>query len=500
MFVFVSVFLLFIHSSASWQVLIANVLATKSHQTTSVYLSNLLSQQGHSVTYLSTNLPTTLHESVDKRDLPTCTHVMNNLGGDREDGIQKIFTTIDTLLRACERWYTEPNVKALLETKTKYDLMITFGLFDSCSLALATHLGINNTIVHMSFPALIPNHVTMLGLPLYSSSVDINDILIRDHELVKNSALSRAKNLLKRLFFEVLYTGLTNWYIEPVLKNNIPEYQGYYKSYETVKLVTMHTHPHPDIDGPTPFGPGVLTLGGSLCTKYDYAELSASPGLAEFVDSATDGFIYVSFGSVQQDVSPEEQAKWVETFSKLPYKVVWKQSESVVSLPENTRTFPWLAQMSLLQHPNIRLFITHGGYASKLEATCAGVPLLVVPKFAADQFYTAERFTKLGLGEQILDLESSSVSEIRSKILHITGTDSFHEKMGAVKRQLHLTKMTDRQVLGYIDAVVGGHSFLPGYQPWYQYFYLDIILVPVIIILLTKYLFRKLFFMKKISN
>ena len=495
MFVLVSIFVLLVQSSTSWEVLIANVLSTRSHQTVSIYLSNLLSQHGHSVTYLSTNIPSSLQlqEIIEKRDLPTCTHVMNNLGGDQEDGIKKVFRTIDTLLRACERWYDEPNVKHLLETKKTYDVMITFGLFDSCSLALAAHLGINSTIIHMSFPALMPNHVTMLGLPLYSSSVDINDILIRDHELVKNSVIARAKNLVKRLFFEVLYTSLTNWYIEPVIKKNIPGYGGYYKSYETVKLVTMHTHPHPGIDGPTPFGPGVLPLGGSLCTQYNSTELSESPGLTEFIDSATEGFIYVSFGSVQQDVSREEQEKWVETFRDLPYKVVWKQGDSVENLPENTRTFTWLAQMSLLQHPNIRLFITHGGYASKVEATCAGVPLLVVPKFAADQFYTAERITKLGLGEQIVDIEASAASEIRSKILQITGDGSYHENMKSVMRQLHLTKLTDNQVLGYIEGVVGGHSFLPGYQPWYQYFYLDIVLVPVFTLLVTKYLYRRFF-------
>jgi glucuronosyltransferase len=431
---------------------------------------------------------------------------MDNLGGKSQDeesggiasGAKKVLTIVDNLLRACERWYSEPNVRELLESKKKYDVMITFGLFDSCALGLANHLEINSTIIHMSFPALMPNHVSMFGLPLYSSSVDINDILIRDHGLVKTSAIARAMNLLKRVFFELLYTSLTSWYIDPVIRENIPYYPGYHTSYQTVKLVMMHSHPHPLIDGPTPFGPGVLTLGGSLCRDYNPTEMTVD--LMEFVDSATAGFIYLSFGSVQKDVLPEEQAKWIGIFKDLPYKVVWKQGKTIEHLPENVRTLPWVPQMSLLQHPKIKLFITHGGHASKTEAFCSGVPLLVVPLFAADQFYTAQRIATLGLGEQVPHFAATTSTEIGSKIRQVIGNVSYYERMESVKRQLLLTRMTDHQVLGYVGAVVSGHSFLPGYQPWYQFYYLDILLVPVLVILVIGCLFRKIQILLKSTN
>ncbi|XP_063685140.1 UDP-glucuronosyltransferase 3A1-like [Bolinopsis microptera] len=491
---------LLLQASRGWEVLVANVLSTGSHQTVSAYLTNLLIDRGHSVTYVSTNIPGYLREGVDKRELPTCTKAMNqndprNSGGGENEGlvagVKKVLGAIDSLLRSCERWYDEPNVQEILRSNKKYDVMITFGLFDTCSLGLASHLGINNTIIHSSFPALMPNHIQMLGLPLYSSSVDINDILIRDSELVKSSITARAKNLLKRVVFGLLYTTLTNWYIEPVIKQHVPDYQGYNRAYKSVKLVTMRSHPHPQVDGPTPYGPGVLTLGGSLCKAYNPADIAAH--LMEYVDSASEGFIYISFGSVQKDSPPEEQAKWIETFEDLPYKVVWKQSKQVENLPDNIRVFPWVAQMALLQHPNIKLFITHGGYASKMEAICSGVPQLVVPKFASDQYYTAERIASLGLGEQIPDLDNTTAPEIRSKIYQITGSGGYYEKMADVKRQLLLTRVTDLQVLGYVDAVVNGHSFLPGYQPWYQYYYLDIIFIPILTILVIRFIYKRVF-------
>ena len=139
-----------LQSSRGWEVLVANVLSTGSHQTVSAYLTNLLIDHGHSVTYVSTNIPGYLREGVEKRELPTCTKAMNqndprNSGGGENEGlvasVKKVLGAIDSLLRSCERWYDEPNVQEILRSNKKYDVMITFGWFDTCSLGLATHLG-----------------------------------------------------------------------------------------------------------------------------------------------------------------------------------------------------------------------------------------------------------------------------------------------------------------------------------------------------------------------
>jgi UDP:flavonoid glycosyltransferase YjiC (YdhE family) len=50
----------------------------------------------------------------------------------------------------------------------------------------------------------------------------------------------------------------------------------------------------------------------------------------------------------------------------------------------------WAPQRLILNHPAIRLFVSHGGWNSLLEVMWAGKPTLVWPKFG-DQFRNGQR-------------------------------------------------------------------------------------------------------------
>ena len=47
-------------------------------------------------------------------------------------------------------------------------------------------------------------------------------------------------------------------------------------------------------------------------------------------------------------------------------------------------------KQDILSHPNVKLFITHGGLGSFLESLYHATPLLVMPGFV-DQFFMANR-------------------------------------------------------------------------------------------------------------
>lgn len=227
-----------------------------------------------------------------------------------------------------------------------------------------------------------------------------------------------------------------------------------------------------------------------MCKKYQPSDIK--PDVLDFLDSAKDGFIYMSFGSSYDLAFDEtERTKWSNVFKDLPYKVLLKQSYKGNDLPDNVKIVSWVAQTSLLQHPNIKLFITHGGYASKIEAMCAGVPTLAVPQFAPDQYYTAERTTRLGLGRHIPELNTTSWETIKKEVIEIITNATYYTKLSMVKRHLLATKLTDDQVMGYMDMAVSGFSLLPGYQPWYQYFYLDIFVTPVLAGFIIKYVYGR---------
>ena len=62
----------------------------------------------------------------------------------------------------------------------------------------------------------------------------------------------------------------------------------------------------------------------------------------------------------------EKQRKmFLNTFSKLKQKVLWKwETEKMDDLPKNVKLSKWVPQQDVLGHPNIKAFITHGGFGS----------------------------------------------------------------------------------------------------------------------------------------
>ena len=478
-----------------WRVLIANSLAGGSHQTVSLYLANLLADNGHHVTYVSTNMPKKLHTGVIKLELPTASRNINKLIADsvaskvrgETASWGETFEQLRGVANFCQDFYEEPNVQMLIKSEQRFDLLITFGASDCCGLSLGQHLKINNSALHIPGPFLIPSHIHNLGIPIYASSHNLEGIAFADSTALRQSMLARAKRLIKGLLADLFNTLLFRYSIDAVAYKHLPGYTGYKNLYGSVKMIFMHYHPHPLVDLPMPVGPGVINLGGTVC-EDGYKEEVIPVEMREFVD-ASPGFIIISFGSHVPTVTEKEQELWLKVISTLPYSVVWRLADHSLSLPDNIRTYKWLPQQALLQHPKVKLFISHGGYGSKIESFCAGTPILFVPRFA-EQFDTAHHYSDLGIAEQVLMKPGeTTVEEVTAKI---TKTIDVHSKtISEISRQLLQTKVTDEQVLGYLDMAVSGHSLLPGYQPWWQYFYLDLIVVPVVVIMLARYLIRK---------
>jgi len=77
---------------------------------------------------------------------------------------------------------------------------------------------------------------------------------------------------------------------------------------------------------------------------------------------------------------PEERRLLIlSVLSKLKQRVVWKWEKEMTGLPSNVKTFSWLPQLDLLAHPNVKLFITHGGAGSIQETICYKTPIVGIP-------------------------------------------------------------------------------------------------------------------------
>ena len=76
----------------------------------------------------------------------------------------------------------------------------------------------------------------------------------------------------------------------------------------------------------------------------------------------------------------EKRKAILKAFSRLKQDVLWKfEEDSFPDLPKNVKISKWLPQSDILAHPNLKLFITHGGLLSTTEAVTRGVPIVGIP-------------------------------------------------------------------------------------------------------------------------
>lgn len=142
--------------------------------------------------------------------------------------------------------------------------------------------------------------------------------------------------------------------------------------------------------------------------------------MKSFLDDATQGVILFSLGSnVKSTYLTEDMTNiFIKTFTKLPYKVLWKFDDDVLKeKPQNVKIMKWLPQQDVLRHPNIKLFITQAGLQSTEEALLNEIPLLALP-FAGDQHYNANSIQKLRVGLR-LDFGNLTEESFLSSILEI---------------------------------------------------------------------------------
>lgn len=84
----------------------------------------------------------------------------------------------------------------------------------------------------------------------------------------------------------------------------------------------------------------------------------------------------------------------LNVFASLKQKVIWKY-ESELKVPPNVMISNWIPQNDIFAHPNIKLFITHGGMLGTLEALYYSIPVLGIP-FWGDQERNMECYTTTG--------------------------------------------------------------------------------------------------------
>ena len=255
-------------------------------------------------------------------------------------------------------------------------------------------------------------------------------------------------------------------------------------------LVTHGAWPYPSNS--------VVEVGGIHCKKGK--ELPRE--LNDFMNANPDGVIYVSFGSAIRPSEMKEDRKLVflEAFKMIDKPIIWKWDDgNVTGIPPNVRVSKWLPQNDILAHPNLKVFVTHGGLLSMQEAIFHNKPVVGIP-LSNDQHPNLLRAQQHGFAI-MLDLQTMTANALVSAILK--SMDDI-EIQNSVKwaHKMFTEEDTETPMARAVGAVeyVMRHKNIHLLKskgileiPWYQRYGYDIAIFALAISFLNFYLFYKCF-------
>ncbi|XP_045516539.1 UDP-glucosyltransferase 2-like isoform X1 [Pieris brassicae] len=216
--------------------------------------------------------------------------------------------------------------------------------------------------------------------------------------------------------------------------------------------------------------------------------------LKKLIDNAKNGVVYFSMGSnlKSSDMSEKMKNDLLKMFAKLYETVIWKFEDDLENVPKNVHLVKWAPQQSILAHPNLKFFITHGGQLSTTEAIHFGVPVIGIP-ILGDQYVNMNSVSNKGFGITVKWSEDSIISDLTAAIKEINTNPIYTTKAKELSEIYHNRQVSPGKDLvywvEYVIATSGAlHLRSPGLSlPLYKKLYLDLLaLIIIVVYFLTK--------------
>lgn len=309
-----------------------------------------------------------------------------------------------------------------------------------------------------------------------------------------NTFINRVEDIIYSLIHLPNQKRLYNKYFPNAKKS-------FYEMYKSSAIIFLNNHV--SSSSARPYLPNMIEIAG-----VHVEPVKPLPQVfQEFLDSATDGAILFSMGSIIKGTqwSDEYREAFIKAFGKLKQKVIWKYEADVLpNKPDNVMISSWVPQRDILAHPNIKLFITHGGLLGTTEAVVEGVPVLAIPVFG-DQKMNMAKAVARGYGLR-LDIENITESETSSFINDILTNPKYAENAKLISRRFIDRPMGPQEAVVYWTEYAVRHKGAPHLKAagnllnYIQFHLIDVYAVFTIVglvILYLNYLILK-FILKKL--
>ena len=305
-----------------------------------------------------------------------------------------------------------PKVQQFIATQQKFDVIILEIFMTEALLGLG-HV-FNAPVIGVSTFGASKWTNDLVGTPTPLSYVPNPFLSFTD----KMNFVERTGNIMMSLF-ETIYMAIA---YDPLQK------QIYDASFsdpkpclntlkKDVSLILVNSHF--TLNYPRPYVPNMIEVGGMHINRVPNP---LPPNIKDYLDNAKDGVIYFSLGSnVQSSKLPiEKRDALLKTFASFKQKVMWKWEDAdLPGKPDNVFIQSWWPQDDILAHPNVKVFITHGGLLGSTEAIYHGVPVVGIPIFGDQELNMARAVrAEYGLMVKYNNLTQSSLTWALKEVLN----------------------------------------------------------------------------------
>lgn len=299
-------------------------------------------------------------------------------------------------------------IQTLLKSNEKFDAVILEQFINDGLKSIAYQLGAEPILFSTVSPGSWTNHlVGNPDIPSYIPQVYLASPIHKNFWL-------RTKNFLAYVF-QKLYDYL---YFYPrqnqIVQKYFPNHPHLYDLMHNVSLILLNSHAA--YSGTVPLLPNMIEIGGF----HVQSPKKLPDDLQKILDNAKNGVIYFSMGTLlnSKDFSPTIKSDILNSFSKLKQTILWKYEENLPEAPKNVIIRKWFPQSDLLAHPNVKLFITHGGLLSTIESLHRGVPIVGIPVYGDQKLNMGNAVSRgYGVTVDFRELSEETLSKALKEVL-----------------------------------------------------------------------------------
>lgn len=326
--------------------------------------------------------------------------------------------------------FENPQVKKMMATE-KFDIIIVEILTSEALVGLGEHFKAPMVAVSTFGTANFMDD--MVGNPSPLSYIPHMALPYGNHMTL----MERTSNVLMQAVDNICLKYLMLPYQEKVYKKYFPKATlSLDEARQNVSLVLLNDHF--SLRSPRPYVPNMIEVGGM------------PEDLKQMLDNSPEGVVYFSLRSnvKSKDLSQELLDTFLATFRELKIKVLWKFENDVLpNKPSNVVIRKWYPQPSILAHPNVKLFISHGGFLSTTETIFHGKPVLALPVLG-DQFMNAKNAVKAGYALSI-NLADVTNESLKKSILELWSNPRYAQAVQHRSKQFRDTPLPPLETAVY---------------------------------------------------